>query len=151
MSSASEQDYEYDSSDSDENQCSDDNEEEEEVEEEEEEEEGVDDDEEEEDEDEEEGHENEEGDESAQSSEGMSEERGKKYVVYEGRKPGIYDSWPECKQQVDGFSRNRHKSFKRPDEAERSFEKFQAEFKGQSMSKFSERKNVVKNERFYHK
>ena len=81
----------------------------------------------------------------------MSQEKGKKYVVYEGREPGIYDSWPECKQQVDRFSGNCHKSFKRPDDAERSYEKFQADFKGQSMSKFSEPKTVVKNERFYHK
>lgn len=33
------------------------------------------------------------------------------YVVKVGRKPGIYKSWEECKEQVDKFSGAVHKSF----------------------------------------
>ncbi|MDR3059718.1 MAG: RNase H1/viroplasmin domain-containing protein, partial [Prevotella sp.] len=25
------------------------------------------------------------------------------YVVWNGIKPGVYSSWPECKAQVDGY------------------------------------------------
>ena len=27
----------------------------------------------------------------------------KYYVVWEGRAPGVYDSWEECEEQVKGF------------------------------------------------
>lgn len=33
------------------------------------------------------------------------------YVVWNGRKPGIYTSWEECKEQVHGFSGASFKSF----------------------------------------
>lgn len=33
------------------------------------------------------------------------------YVVWKGRKPGIYSSWDECKRQVDGFVGAQYKSF----------------------------------------
>lgn len=33
------------------------------------------------------------------------------YVVWEGRAPGIYDSWEECKAQVEGLPDARFKSF----------------------------------------
>lgn len=35
----------------------------------------------------------------------------KKYVVWKGKKPGIYNSWPECQAQVNGFSGAKYKSF----------------------------------------
>jgi ribonuclease HI len=34
------------------------------------------------------------------------------YVVWVGRKPGIYNNWDECKAQVNGFSGAKFKSFK---------------------------------------
>ena len=37
---------------------------------------------------------------------------GKFYAVKNGRKPGIYESWDECKAQVDGYSGAIYKSFK---------------------------------------
>lgn len=37
---------------------------------------------------------------------------GKFYAVKDGRKPGIYESWDECKKQVDGYSGAIYKSFK---------------------------------------
>jgi len=43
------------------------------------------------------------------------------YVVWEGRKPGIYTDWNECKKQVDGFAQARYKSFEQRAEAEKAF------------------------------
>lgn len=40
----------------------------------------------------------------------MTEKR-KFYVVWEGRAPGIYDTWEEAKAQIDGFPGARYKSF----------------------------------------
>jgi len=33
------------------------------------------------------------------------------YVVWRGIEPGIYSTWQECKQQIDGFEGARYKSF----------------------------------------
>ena len=33
------------------------------------------------------------------------------YVVWEGRAPGIYDSWEEAQAQVEGFPGAKYKSF----------------------------------------
>lgn len=43
------------------------------------------------------------------------------YVVWEGRKPGIYLSWDECKAQVDGLAGAKYKSFEKKEEAEQAF------------------------------
>ncbi|MCR4903574.1 MAG: ribonuclease H family protein [Butyrivibrio sp.] len=39
------------------------------------------------------------------------------YAVRKGKKAGIYNSWDECKAQVDGFSGAEYKSFKTKEEA----------------------------------
>lgn len=36
----------------------------------------------------------------------------KYYAVKNGRKPGIYTSWDECKEQVEGYPKAEYKSFK---------------------------------------
>lgn len=41
----------------------------------------------------------------------------KYYVVKKGRNPGIYKSWQECKEQVDGFKGAIYKSFNLKEEA----------------------------------
>lgn len=46
----------------------------------------------------------------------------KYYVVWKGKKPGIYTSWADCKQQVHGFSGARYKSFNHYSEAMQAFE-----------------------------
>jgi len=46
----------------------------------------------------------------------------KYYVVWQGLKPGIYDSWDECKKQVMGYEGARYKSFASKQEAEEAFE-----------------------------
>jgi len=35
------------------------------------------------------------------------------YVVYQGKKPGVYDSWPLCCAAVARYSNNCYKGFKR--------------------------------------
>ena len=43
---------------------------------------------------------------------------GKKwYVVWKGFEPGVYKTWPECKQQIDGFEGALYKSFETQVEA----------------------------------
>jgi ribonuclease HI len=45
----------------------------------------------------------------------------KYYVVWKGFEPGIYDSWPESKQQIDGFEGALYKSFATKEEAEEAY------------------------------
>lgn len=47
--------------------------------------------------------------------------KSKFYVVWLGRKPGIYTSWEECKNQVFKFEGAKYKSFKTIEEAEKAF------------------------------
>ena len=46
------------------------------------------------------------------------------YVVYKGKVPAVYDEWPECQAQVDGFSGASHKGLKSIQEAEASYLRF---------------------------
>jgi ribonuclease HI len=46
----------------------------------------------------------------------------KYYVVWHGRKTGIFTSWEECEKQIKGFSGGSYKSFKTRQEAEEAFE-----------------------------
>lgn len=41
--------------------------------------------------------------------------------MWEGRSPGIYDSWEECKDQIDGFPGARYKAFPSQDAATEAF------------------------------
>ena len=41
----------------------------------------------------------------------MAKNKNKFYVVWEGRTSGVYASWEECKQQVEGFEGAKYKSF----------------------------------------
>lgn len=45
------------------------------------------------------------------------------YVVWEGRQPGVYTSWAECKQQIDGYKGARYKSFATQEEAVEAYRK----------------------------
>ena len=42
----------------------------------------------------------------------------KYYVVWKGRKTGVFTSWKVCKRQIDGFEGAQYKSFVNLDEAE---------------------------------
>ena len=41
----------------------------------------------------------------------MAQKKPKFYVVWQGRKPGVYDSWDDAKLQTDGFAKPLFKSF----------------------------------------
>ncbi|MBU0486987.1 MAG: ribonuclease H family protein [Bacteroidetes bacterium] len=43
------------------------------------------------------------------------------YVVWDGREPGIYDSWEKCKRQIEGFENAKYKSFSSIKEAEEAY------------------------------
>ena len=43
----------------------------------------------------------------------------KYYAVKNGRNPGIYMTWDDCKKQVDGYSKAEFKSFKTLEEAKK--------------------------------
>jgi len=45
----------------------------------------------------------------------------KYYVVWNGILPGIYDTWDECKKQVNGFDKAMYKSFSTKEEADKAF------------------------------
>ena len=42
------------------------------------------------------------------------------YTVWEGRKKGVYDSWDECKKQVEGVQGAKYKAFESKSEAEKA-------------------------------
>ena len=52
------------------------------------------------------------------------------YVVWQGRKTGVFTSWNVCKRQIDGFEGAQYKSFVSLDEAEIAFKKTYNEYKG---------------------
>lgn len=45
------------------------------------------------------------------------------YVVWAGYQPGIYDTWEECKAQVDGFAGARYRAFDTCEDATAAFRK----------------------------
>jgi len=65
----------------------------------------------------------------------MPAQRNKKYyVVWKGRKPGIYSSWEKAKQQVNGFPNARYRSFGSLEEARRAFLRGPDEYSGKPSS-----------------
>ena len=54
----------------------------------------------------------------------------KYYVVWKGRKPGIFTSWAECEKQVKGFAAAQYKSFESFKEAEAAYQSEYKAFKG---------------------
>jgi len=42
----------------------------------------------------------------------MKKKQKKYYVVWKGKNPGFYETWDECKQQIEGFPEPVYKSFK---------------------------------------
>ena len=51
----------------------------------------------------------------------MAKNKNKYYVVWKGRKPGVYDSWDECKEQISHFTGAQYKSFPTKEAAEKAF------------------------------
>ena len=57
------------------------------------------------------------------------------YVVWNGRKKGVFTSWKFCKKQIDGFENAQYKSFINIDEAEIAFTKSFNDYKGKNTKK----------------
>lgn len=56
----------------------------------------------------------------------------KYYVVWVGKKPGIYDNWTDCQRQVQGVKGARFRSFPSRNEAERAYREGWKKHWGQS-------------------
>jgi ribonuclease HI len=54
------------------------------------------------------------------------------YVVWKGKTPGVYDSWKECADQVNGFSGAEYKSFDTLAAARQAFQGEYQSYVGQS-------------------
>ena len=53
-------------------------------------------------------------------------------MVWQGKKPGIYTSWKECKAMIDGFAGAQYKSFLSFAEAKTAYNKDFKDVKGSS-------------------
>ncbi len=51
----------------------------------------------------------------------MSSKKKKYYVVWQGKEPGIYTKWEDCKKQIEGIPSPVFKSFKNPEIARKAF------------------------------
>ena len=57
------------------------------------------------------------------------------YVVWNGKRPGIYGTWADCKSQIEGFKGAQYKSFPTFAEAKKAFNSNYLEYKGSSKGK----------------
>jgi ribonuclease HI len=64
----------------------------------------------------------------------MNMPNNKYYVVWKGRKPGIFTSWAEAEKQVRGFAGARYKSFGSRPEAETAYRSEYEAYKGKPAS-----------------
>jgi ribonuclease HI len=68
----------------------------------------------------------------------------KYYVVWQGRKPGIFTSWAECEKQVKGFAAAKFKAFDTLKEAESAYQSNYEAFKGKPASQGKWREASIK-------
>ena len=59
----------------------------------------------------------------------------KYYVVWEGKKTGVFSSWKECEQQIKGFEGAKYKSFADKEVAKNAFQGNYFDFVGKDFSK----------------
>jgi ribonuclease HI len=55
------------------------------------------------------------------------------YVVWEGRKIGIFESWDECKESIHGFAGAKYKSFQTLELAKQAFSEEYDDYKGKKI------------------
>lgn len=68
--------------------------------------------------------------------------KSKSYVVWAGKVPGVYASWPECKEQVDGFTGAKYKAFESRAEAEEAYKRGWKGIWGQDAAKAKSAKSA---------
>lgn len=66
------------------------------------------------------------------------------YVVWKGRKTGIFTDWASCKEQVDSFAGAKYKSFKSKQEAEAAYSGEQTNIPKPIAKKTSAKKQGIK-------
>ncbi|CAL2102469.1 Ribonuclease H [Tenacibaculum sp. 190130A14a] len=59
----------------------------------------------------------------------------KYYVVWKGKKTGVFSTWETCKKQIDGFQGAQYKAFSSKDEAEIALKKKYEDYKGKDTKK----------------
>lgn len=60
----------------------------------------------------------------------MAKPKPKYYVVWKGKKTGVFSNWSDCKKQIDGFTGAQYKSFKTKEAAEKAFDLSPRDFIG---------------------
>lgn len=61
--------------------------------------------------------------------------KNKFYVVWKGKRPGIYESWTDCKAQIEGFKNAQYKAFLTFTEAKKAFNSNYLAYKGKPVNK----------------
>lgn len=57
------------------------------------------------------------------------------YVVWKGKHPGIFESWADCKAQIEGFKGAQYKSFSSFAEAKKAYNGNYSDYKGTTKGK----------------
>jgi ribonuclease HI len=73
----------------------------------------------------------------------MAEKKPKFYVVWHGRKPGVFTTWAECQAQISGFSDAKYKSFDSLAKAKTAFQESADEYWGQGGDRQAKTKTPV--------
>ena len=61
--------------------------------------------------------------------------KAKFYVVWKGKHPGIFESWADCKAQIEGFKGAEYKSFSTFAEAKKAYNGNYSDYKGTTKGK----------------
>ncbi|RIV43910.1 viroplasmin family protein [Flagellimonas pelagia] len=61
--------------------------------------------------------------------------KAKFYVVWKGKHPGIFESWADCKAQIEGYKGAEYKSFSTFAEAKKAYNGNYADYKGTTKGK----------------
>ena len=57
------------------------------------------------------------------------------YVVWKGKRPGIYESWDDCQAQIKGIKGAQYKAFSSFDQAKKAYNGNYADYKGKKSGK----------------
>lgn len=72
----------------------------------------------------------------------LIEMKKKYYVVWKGKKQGIYDSWAACQEQVSGVADAKFKSFESLQEAQSAYKGVYQDFIGKEKKEVSKKINI---------
>lgn len=61
--------------------------------------------------------------------------KNKFYVVWKGKRPGVYSSWSDCQEQIKGYPGAEYKAFETREMAEKAFKRDSNEYLGKGQNK----------------